>query len=207
MRTKVLVLVSLFGLLLVGAGLAYAISGAAVVSYSFGCASATMQHTAALFDRNNTGANVEAYSIVITDGAGNIVFSGTSNRSVGFTIPETTEDFDYMAAPVSNPLRLRLYSHAGNGLPEQTIWDLTGDSPCLPPSPALTHCDIGAPAGSVLSTLPHSTPAYSAADAGSPAGFNIPAGTWFTYETSGDFTHLFVTCGANPVWVLTSALQ
>ncbi|MFN8377762.1 MAG: hypothetical protein U0452_03745 [Anaerolineae bacterium] len=68
-------------------------------------------------------------------------------------------------------------------------------------------CNVSAPANSVLRTLPADTPAYFEPDASKGTHFNIPAGTWYTYGTSGDFTHLWVTCGANPVWVATSALN
>jgi hypothetical protein len=75
------------------------------------------------------------------------------------------------------------------------------------PATATTSCDVGAPEGAVLRTLTAETPAYFEADAGTATGFTIPAGTWFTYDAGEAFTHLWVTCGANPVWVATSALR
>lgn len=68
-------------------------------------------------------------------------------------------------------------------------------------------CDRGAPEGSVLRTLTADTPAYFEPDLSKGTDFTIPPGTWYTFGTSGDFTHLWVTCGANPVWVPTSALS
>jgi hypothetical protein len=68
-------------------------------------------------------------------------------------------------------------------------------------------CDIGAPAGAVLRTLPIETAAFYDDDPGTATGFSIPAGTWYIYDPGEAFTHLWVTCGANPVWVASSALQ
>jgi hypothetical protein len=68
-------------------------------------------------------------------------------------------------------------------------------------------CDIGAPPGSALRTLTAETPAYFEPDLSKATNFSIPPGTWFAYETQGDFTHLWITCGASPVWVPTSALS
>ncbi|MBL8145092.1 MAG: hypothetical protein JNL34_01790 [Anaerolineae bacterium] len=205
MFPKALAVFMVSGLLLFGGGIVHAISGSTLISYVFSCTDIAVTYTDVLFDRDNTGAGAEAYTLIITDGAGNTLLSFSDARAIGDTITGQTESFAFAIPPARNPIHVHLYSHAGNGYPQQTIFDFTGDSPCLPSS--ATSCDIGAPAGSVLSTLNHDTPAYYAADPGTATGFNIPAGHWFTYEVSGDFTHLWVTCGANPVWVATSALN
>lgn len=204
MRNKVTAILLVIGLALLGASVIHAVSGGALVSYSFSCTDVSVTYTAVTFDRDNTGSGYEAYTLVITDGAGNILDTLSNAWMIGVVVPAQTEVFSFATPPIQNPLHMQLYSHAGNGFPQQMIWDFTGNSPCLPPP---TVCDQGAPAGSVLRTLPHETPAYYDADLNTATGFTIPAGTWFTYDVSGDFTHLFVTCGANPVWVASSALQ
>lgn len=204
-RMQKFILPILLGLLLAGAGLAHAASGGGgvVVSYSVDCTHITLTYTTISFNRDNTGAGKEAYTAIITDGAGNTLTAVSVLQPIGTTLPAGTDSLAFGTPPAANPIRLYMYSHAGNGLSQQTILDVSGSSPCLPSA----QCDAGAPAGSVLSTLPDETPAYYDADFDTATGFNIPAGSWFTYEVSGEFTHLWVTCGANPVWVRTSALR
>lgn len=217
MNSKTLAVFMVIGLLLLGGGIVHAVTGGTVTNYVISCTNISVTFIRADFDRDNTGTGAETYSGIITDGAGNTLQTFTNTRPIGDYILAGTELFNFSTPPAQNPIRMHLYSHAGNGFPQQTIFDITGDAPCLPPSPTppvtppvtqpSASCDIGAPAGSVLSALNHDTPAYFAADPATATGFDIPAGYWFTNEVSGEFTHLWVTCGANPVWVATSALN
>ncbi|MFN8528362.1 MAG: hypothetical protein U0670_07110 [Anaerolineae bacterium] len=69
-----------------------------------------------------------------------------------------------------------------------------GDCPYILPTTAVQH------------QIPAGAPAFYAADASAATGFNIPAGTWWTYGSSGDFTHVWVACQATPVWVPSNAV-
>lgn len=86
-------------------------------------------------------------------------------------------------------------------------FSLTGPGDVIQVVSASESCDVGAPEGAVLRTLPVETAAYYDPDLGAATGFNIPAGTWYTYDAGEEFTHLWVTCGANPVWVASNALH
>ncbi|MFN8528359.1 MAG: hypothetical protein U0670_07095 [Anaerolineae bacterium] len=67
-------------------------------------------------------------------------------------------------------------------------------------------CSNPLPANAVQHSIPAGAPAFYAPDAGAATGFNIPAGTWWTYGSSGDSTHVWIACQANPVWVPSNAV-
>lgn len=69
-----------------------------------------------------------------------------------------------------------------------------------------TSCPYPLPSGAVMSSVPAGAPAFWAPDLSAGTGFNIPAGTWWTFGTDGDFTHLWVACQAEPVWVPSNAV-
>ncbi|MFN8528357.1 MAG: hypothetical protein U0670_07085 [Anaerolineae bacterium] len=66
-------------------------------------------------------------------------------------------------------------------------------------------CPIPLPAGAVVRSIPNGPATYWAPDLQDGTNFNLPAGqTWYVFGTSGDFSHVWIACQANPVWVLTS---
>ncbi|MFN8528358.1 MAG: hypothetical protein U0670_07090 [Anaerolineae bacterium] len=67
-------------------------------------------------------------------------------------------------------------------------------------------CSNPLPTNAVQHNIPAGAPAFFAPDLGSQTNFNIPAGTWWTYGASGDFTHVWVACEANSVWVPSNAV-
>lgn len=67
-------------------------------------------------------------------------------------------------------------------------------------------CPYPLPVGSVVYNIPAGAPAFFAADLGSGTGFNIPAGTWYVSEFSGDFAKVWIACQASPVWVPANAV-
>ncbi|MFN8452067.1 MAG: hypothetical protein U0521_26600 [Anaerolineae bacterium] len=67
-------------------------------------------------------------------------------------------------------------------------------------------CPYPLPSNAVMSNLPAGAPAFWSPDLSHTTGFNIPAGTWWTYGTDGDFTHLWIACQGEPVWVPTNAV-
>lgn len=87
-------------------------------------------------------------------------------------------------------------------------FELTGPGNIIEPSDAVSaSCPVPLPSNAVLVSLPAGAPAYFAPDFGSGTNFSIPAGTWYSFETSGDYTHLWIACQANTVWVPTSAVS
>jgi hypothetical protein len=183
---------------------ASAVSGSSVLGFTVQCDFFSVTYTDVVFDRDNTGSGAEAFTGIITDGDGNMIAAFADARLLGDTIPAFTEDFFYGVAPVSNPIRFRLVSDAGNGLPEQVIWDLTGLSPCLPPPP---FQGAGIPAGFVMHHITCTTPVYTEA-AGVPVGSDqVLAGqTWYVDPTPVEgtdgqqWTEIFVGSFINP-WI------
>lgn len=78
-----------------------------------------------------------------------------------------------------------------------------GSEPIDPPGES--PCRYQMAAGSALMSLPAATTAYFAPDFGSATTFSVPAGQWYVTDTSGEFSEVWITCRANPVWVPTSA--
>lgn len=67
-------------------------------------------------------------------------------------------------------------------------------------------CTNPLPVGSVVYNIPAGAPAFFAPDLGSGTGFDIPAGTWYISEFSGDFAKVWVACQAASVWVPANAI-
>lgn len=80
--------------------------------------------------------------------------------------------------------------------PEEEVIVPPGESPCR----------YQMAAGAVLRSVPAATTAYFSPDLGSATTFSLPAGQWYVTDTSGEFSEVWITCRANPIWVLTSAL-
>jgi hypothetical protein len=70
----------------------------------------------------------------------------------------------------------------------------------------MAACTNPLPAGSVVYNIPAGAPAFFAPDLGSGTGFDIPAGTWYISEFSGDFAKVWVACQAASVWVPANAV-
>jgi hypothetical protein len=84
------------------------------------------------FDRDNTGSGSEAYRYVATDGAGSVIFSHSSQLPLG---SYTLGSASFSPPPLHNPLTVTLFSLAGNGLPEQTVFSISGSCDSLPVPP------------------------------------------------------------------------
>jgi len=214
MRSRVILAAILLTLaLMLTATPALAMSGAEVLDFTVGCDEFIVTYDDVLFDRDNTGSNAEAYLLTIIDGSGNVLFSYTDARTLPFTISSTSETLPYDIAPVSNPIRLLLVSNAGNGFEEQTIWDLVGNSPCLPPPTTITpFTGAGIPAGFVMHYITCTTPVYTQA-AGVPVGNDrvLEGQTWFVDPEPVEgadgqqWTEIFVGSFINP-WIPTACV-
>ena len=67
-------------------------------------------------------------------------------------------------------------------------------------------CTQSLPAGSVVRSVPGGAPAFYDADLGTQLTWNLPAGTWWISETSGDFAKVWIGCAANPIWIPLNAV-
>ncbi len=101
-------------------------------SFEATCDGARLIHSGFIIDRDNTGDGYEHYSIEVTDGAGNVLFSADAAQELGYTYGPEDIVFPYLAAPQSNPLTVTVASSAGNGLPEQTLYENVSQCVDLP---------------------------------------------------------------------------
>lgn len=67
-------------------------------------------------------------------------------------------------------------------------------------------CPYPLPAGSVVYNVPAGAPAFFAADLGSQTSFDLPAGTWYISEFTGDFAKVWIACQASPVYIPANAV-
>lgn len=84
-------------------------------------------------DRDNTGSNTEQLQITGTDGAGNIILSGTIPIPIGanfFFVGGVT--ISWVSPPQFNPLTLNIISVAGNSFAAETVISVTGTCAGLP---------------------------------------------------------------------------
>lgn len=81
------------------------------------------------FDRDTTGSGSETLVYHITDGDGTVIFSSVDTQPVG-SMPVAVS-FNYTSSPNFNPIRMRIFSPAGNGMPEQVLQDITGNCASL----------------------------------------------------------------------------
>ena len=81
------------------------------------------------FDRDNTGTGSEAYRYDVTDGAGTVIFTFSSQLPLG---SYTLGTADYTQPAIFNPITVTLTSLAGNGLLAQTIFSIQGACQGLP---------------------------------------------------------------------------
>lgn len=82
-------------------------------------------------------------------------------------------------------------------------YDITGPGTIT----VITTCSYPLPSsGAGVLSIPNDTPAYFSPDSQSGTNFSIPAGTWWITDVSGDFAQVWISCEAQPVWVLKSAI-
>ncbi|MBK8029953.1 MAG: hypothetical protein IPK17_10675 [Chloroflexi bacterium] len=70
----------------------------------------------------------------------------------------------------------------------------------------VNDCPDPLPGGSTVRSVPLGAPAYYAADLATRVNFDLPAGTWWVTQTSGDFTQVWIGCQANRIWIPTTAV-
>lgn len=67
-------------------------------------------------------------------------------------------------------------------------------------------CTNPLPAGSAIYSVPAGAPAFYAADLSTQTNFNLPAGTWYISEFTGDFAKVWIACAANPIYIPANAV-
>lgn len=161
-------LLLLLGLASVTFGLAAsagAISGGALSSVTFSCTSVTITYGETTVDRDNTGMGNESITFTVTDGNGVILADLSGDYPVGNALPAQTETLDYDVPVTANPIRLLLVSDAGNGLPEQAFYDVSGTCGQFPTTTTST---------STSSTSTSTTSTTSTTVPGSTTTLSIP---------------------------------
>ena len=135
MKVKLIVGVALF-LAVIGFGNSNAFAmhfTTAPMAATLDCNGINVTNTSSVeFDRDNTGTGQEAYQVVGTDGAGNVIFGGSISQPVGLVIPQPPMLVPWISAPQYNLLTFRIVSLAGNGLPDQVIVNISGTCQGLP---------------------------------------------------------------------------
>lgn len=162
-----------------------------------------------VLDRDNTGLGQERLRVLVTDGAGTVLYTLTFQNVLG-TFAGGMGTFPYTTAPEFNPITATVTSLAGNGLAEETQLLGVGECPGLPDLP---YQGVPVPSGFELHTIVCDV-AVMNQPAGSPVGSNaIRAGqTWFVNPVpvpgadGQNWTEIFVA-GPNTGFVPTSCVQ
>jgi hypothetical protein len=104
------------------------------LNFKVDCSGFVSQGSTLQLTRDNTGALSEAFIVSAIDGAGNTIFEPISDVFyVGGTVNWPAGDsYDWTTAPRYNPIRLQIVSPAGNGQPQQIIYDRSVSCEGLP---------------------------------------------------------------------------
>ncbi|MBP8974695.1 MAG: hypothetical protein KBH93_12545 [Anaerolineae bacterium] len=177
------------------------------------CAGITDLGSSFTADRDNTGTGNEAYTITGTDGYGNVIFSLSAQRPLGWS--GSFGSGPWATAPLANPLTLRFISLAGNGFSEQLVMEVTGECDGLPwvepePEPAaLPGCDVlmPIPATAVGGTFVADAPVYWAPGELTSPLVTITAGNSarvIGLDSTGEYYQIIWVCDF--VWVPRATL-
>lgn len=69
---------------------------------------------------------------------------------------------------------------------------------------ALPPCPNPLPADAVIRSVPAGALAYFEPSYDAYTGFNLPPGTWYTTDTDGEFTQVWIACQASSIWIPTA---
>jgi hypothetical protein len=209
-RPRRLATMLLFGVLLVTALPTLAAPGGVLTSYSLNEAECYVDVTAQVEDagyyainmwddgnfRAGAGSQVEAGGTLrIRFTIGNVILQGAAGIGVyledqiGLAVT-TTYDSDGSAQLWSDTVGLDCLGRGFTFGATNVSAGADGD-PCLFPLPT----------GSFVYSIPDGARAYYAADPNTYTGFNLPAGTWYVSEFTGDFAKVWIACSANPIYI------
>ncbi len=210
-------------LLAVGASVVFA--GSASVSGTLTPGGPTGSAVAQISTPNCTGSTVAftvlyaAYSFTVdTSGAYTVTESGTESAIYVYqgSFDPNSPATNCIAASNTNPHSLPVNLTAGTQYYVAVIEDSfaqDGMSYSItisgPGEVALGNavCTYPLPAGSLVYSVPGGAPTFWAADLGTQNTWNLPAGTWYISEFSGDFAKVWMTCQGSPFWIPANAVS
>ncbi len=67
-------------------------------------------------------------------------------------------------------------------------------------------CMYPLPAAALVYQIPAGAPVFYQPDLATQLQWNLPAGTWYITDFSGDFAHVWIACTAQQIWVPTNAV-
>ncbi len=67
-------------------------------------------------------------------------------------------------------------------------------------------CAYQLPLGSAVYSVPAGAPTFFAADIADKTNFDLPAGTWWISEFTGDFAKVWISCQATPFYIPANAV-
>jgi hypothetical protein len=67
-------------------------------------------------------------------------------------------------------------------------------------------CPYPLPVGSSVYNIPAGAPTFYDPNLGAQTNFNLPAGTWYISEFTGDFAKVWISCEGSPVYVPANAV-
>ena len=120
-----------------------------------------------------------------------------------------------LAASNTNPISLPVALTAGTQYFVAVIDDtfaqagLSYDITISGPGNVITAsggCSNPLPAGSVVYSVPAGAPTFYDADLGTKTDFDLPAGTWWISEFTGDFAKVWIACEGEPVYIPANAV-
>jgi hypothetical protein len=184
-----------------------AISTNVPVSGDFTCTSMIVVYGGSFtFNRNNTGAGSESWTLSILDGAGTVLYSESGFTPVGeiwsFGFPGAV--YPYSGAPQYNPITLVYDSPAGNGLDSQHLVLASGTCQGLPPHGSAAGCDqfVIIPPQAAGGQFVANAPVYYAPESSAQTGIVIAAGKTYLVagqDATGQFRKVLISC--QWVWV------
>lgn len=133
------------------------------ISWSVDCGGFTSNGGGIFMDRDNTGQGRETIVIRAVDASGKVIFGPIEETTfVGLAIDfPAGVSFRWSADPTLNPLRVSVTSKAGNGLPEQLVYEADGLCGLLPiatnPAVVPTSTPVPVPTAVPLADLAAST--------------------------------------------------
>ncbi len=114
--------------------------------------------------------------------------------------------------PISLPVSLTAATNYTVVVIEDTFaqagltYDLTISGPGNVNPGSIGSCTYPLPDGSVVYSVPAGAPTFYAADLNTKTNFDLPAGTWWISEFTGDFAKVWIACQGQPVYIPANAV-
>jgi hypothetical protein len=119
----------------------------------------------------------------------------------------TSDDGDFLPLDAGVTYMMMITSNSDSPNTGNYIFSLDGPGDVQEVVSASSGCINPLPDSSVVRSIPNGAMAFFGPNLQDGANFNLPAGTWWTTQTSGDFTQVWISCQANLIWVPSSAVS